>query len=66
MNIPLDVIAVFDQQGNITPSYVRLATLIAVTNPDYLGNYATLVITMTSGGIKEYSLPIVNIDNFIT
>jgi hypothetical protein len=24
MNIPIDVIAVFDHQGNITPSYVRL------------------------------------------
>lgn len=41
-------------------------TPIAATNPDYLGNYATLVIEMTNGGIKEYSLPIVDIDNFIT
>jgi hypothetical protein len=24
MNIPIDVIAIFDHQGNITPSYVRL------------------------------------------
>ncbi len=42
------------------------STPTAVTNPDYLGNYATLVITMTNGGIKEYSLPIVDIDKFIT
>ncbi len=42
------------------------ATPTAVTNPDYLGNSATLVITMTNGGIKEYSLPIVDIDKFIT
>ena len=42
------------------------ATPTAVINPDYLGNFATLVITMTNGGIKEYSLPIADIDKFIT
>lgn len=40
------------------------ATSIAVTNPDYIGNYATLVITMKNGGTKEYSLPISDIDEF--
>ncbi|MGN6712340.1 hypothetical protein [Anaerocolumna jejuensis] len=42
------------------------ATPSAVTNPDYIGNYATLVITMTNGGIKEYTLPVTEIDKFIT
>jgi hypothetical protein len=49
-----------------TPSNEASATPTAITNPDYLGNSATLVITMTNGGIKEYSLPIVDIDKFIT
>ncbi len=49
-----------------TSSNKASATPTADTNPDYIGNYATLVTTMTNGGIKEYSLPILDIDKFIT
>ena len=49
-----------------TNSNEASATPTAATNPDYLGNSATLIITMTNGGIKEYSLPIVDTDKFIT
>lgn len=41
-------------------------TPLPVNNPDYIGNYATLVIIMTNGGIKEYTLPVIEIDKFIT
>ncbi|SHO46859.1 hypothetical protein [Anaerocolumna xylanovorans] len=49
-----------------TPSNEASATPTAITNPDYIGNYATLVITMTNGGTKEYTLPVIDVDKFIT
>jgi hypothetical protein len=36
------------------------------TPPDHTGNTATLILTMTNGGIKEYNLPITDLDNFLT
>lgn len=60
------VVSVIVAGNESTNSNEASATPTADTNPDYLGNFATLVITMTNGGIKEYSLPIVDIDKFIT
>jgi hypothetical protein len=36
------------------------------TDPGHEGNYSTLILTMTNGGLKSYDLSINDLDNFLT